>query len=551
MILWPHQTHVLSETDRLMSQGIRRICVTAPTGAGKSLLMLEEAVRARNTGKRVGIMTPRKLLTDQIISDFEQRRIPFSVRAAGYEDQWDDNRAIQICSALTEHSRVKKRGSLPELQADMLLIDEQHMQATGVNREVIEHSYKHGASILGYTATPLNLAGMYDSLIVGGTPSELRQLGALVPAKLYDAGCPDLSKIKRLATGEYVNSDLKKAGFCKTIIGDVIAHYKRLNPHELPTILFAPGLPESKWFVDQFDNAGIHAGHIDGDDIYVDGHEIKRNSSAKDQFLADVASGKIKVLCNRFVCREGVNIPELYYGILACPFGSLTSYIQAIGRLLRAHPSMTEVRVADHGGNFRRHGSPNENRDWEALWGLKATQVEALTRMQVEHGKREPGIVCSKCGLVWGRIPPSGHCECGNDMSLTFQCLNCGHAHKAWPANHMCQSCGESMRSVRKRKVYMTDGTLEEVQDDAFVVRRTARKNRNGSVPSSEELWFNKYRRWKQHRPDKTLNQAWGDFCKMHWDMHHCHPPRNLKMMPKSEIDWFTAVGKLTMDKLI
>lgn len=544
MNLWPHQQFVLDETARLASHGARRLLVTAPTGAGKSLIMVEEATRAINSGLRVGLITPRKLLTDQIIGYFEDRKIPFSVRAAGYEDQWDDNRNLQICSALTENSRVNKTMKLPELGADLLLIDEAHMQSKGVPRKVIEQNYRSGSRIIGYTATPISLKDMYDELIVGGTPSELRKLGALLPAKLYDLGCPDLGKIKRMSTGEFVNKQLQQMGYVQRIVGKVIQHYKRLNPQQLPTILFAPGLPESRWFVDQFDNAGIHAAHIDGDDIYINGQDIKRSPAAKEQLFADVRSGKVKVLCNRFVCREGVDIPELHYGILACPIGSLTSYLQAIGRLLRAHHSMNHVRIADHGGNRLRHGSPNEDREWKEVWGLTSRQIETVRHMQVQNNKKEPGFVCIRCGLVWGRIPPGGTCECGNDMSRVFECYSCGATHKSWPLDARCQSCGASLRGCRKRRVVESDGELVEVQDECYVPRRVKQ------VPGSEELWKSCYYRVRRNRPHLRLSQIWGWFCKRHWDSFGCHPPRTLPLMPKSEIDWYVEVRNLTPDRL-
>lgn len=544
MKLWPHQVRVLSETDRLMSDGISRICVTAPTGAGKSLIMVEEAERAIKRGIRVGLLTPRRLLTDQIIGYFEQRQIPFSVRAAGYEDQHFDDRAIQICSALTEHSRVNKRLKLPELGAGLLLVDEVHLQSRGVPREVIDQNHRSGAKLIGYTATPVGLRDMFDALVVGGSPSELRQQGSLLPAKLYDNGCPDLKKVKRQATGEFVAADLQRINFCHTIVGKVVEHYKRLNPHGLPTILFAPGLPESKWFVDRFEEAGIHAAHIDGEDIYVDGQEFRRDCDAKEQLFRDVRSGRVKVLCNRFVCREGVDIPELYYGILACPIGSLQSYLQAIGRLLRAHPSMTEVRVADHGGNINRHGSPNEDRDWGELWGLNSREIESIRELRIKANKQEPGFACRQCGLTWGRIPQSGKCECGHDLTKTFECFECGELHRKWPLSGCCQKCGENLRKCRKRRVIEESGTLKEVADEYY------RKRPEREMPNSAAMWERWYIAMRLNRPDKKLSQIWGWYCHEHYEMHKCYPPRNLKLMPKFEIDWYKPVGELKIEEL-
>lgn len=93
--------------------------------------------------------------------------------------------------------------------------------------------------------------------------------------------------------------------------------------------------------------------------------------------------------------------------------------------------------------------------------------------------------------------------------------------------------------------VVQSDGTLVEVPDEAYKARRVRQ------VPGSEELWRSWYWRFRRHRPGKSLSQAWGGFCKEHWERFHCEPPRTLKLMPRLENNWFMPVGTLTLEELL
>ena len=66
------------------------------------------------------------------------------------------------------------------------------------------------------------------------------------------------------------------------MFGRVLDHWRKLNPDGRPTILFAPGVAESIWFVDEFARNGIRAAHIDGEDTYLDGETVRYFASTDD-----------------------------------------------------------------------------------------------------------------------------------------------------------------------------------------------------------------------------------------------------------------------------
>src|SRR5207302_733945 len=121
------------------------------------------------------------------------------------------------------------------------------------------------------------------------------------------------------------------------LIGRVWEWFEKINPEHKPTILFAPSVQGSLWFAEQFIKKGVPAAHIDGEEVFVDGQVYRTGKSVREDVLGRSRDGRIGVLCNRFVLREGIDAPWLCHGIFATVFGSLQSYLQSGGRLLRAY----------------------------------------------------------------------------------------------------------------------------------------------------------------------------------------------------------------------
>jgi hypothetical protein len=63
-------------------------------------------------------------------------------------------------------------------------------------------------------------------------------------------------------------------------------------------------------------------------------------------------------------------------------------------------------------------------------------------------------------------------------------------------------------------------------------------------------MWAGIYWGWSKNKPDKTFGQAWAWFSKKHYDEFRCYPPRDFKLMPKDELDWFRRVGVVNRERL-
>jgi superfamily II DNA or RNA helicase len=113
-------------------------------------------------------------------------------------------------------------------------------------------------------------------------------------------------------------------------------------------------------------------------------------------------AGDFDVLCHCQVVQEGIDIPNLRHLILARPYGSLANYVQSVGRVIRACPESgkTHAVIQDHGANMIRHGSPNANRDWEAMFSMTEKEIAESRTRDVQEGKAPNPIVCPRCGTV-------------------------------------------------------------------------------------------------------------------------------------------------------
>lgn len=383
---WPHQVRFPRQLAEAREAGHRRICVASPTGGGKTRMMADMAQEEVSQYRKVVIYSNRKLLTSQTSGVLEGHGVSHGVMAAGHAPAL--LRDIQVASIQTIESRVFNRERWNLHEAATVIIDEAHANKAETVQKIVRQHREQDATIIGFTATPVGIDHLYDHLITAGTNSELRECGALVKCTTYGPDEPDLRHIGPVKVGEFSEEQRRKAIMRPGVFGRVWDNWRRLNPDGRPTILFAPDVPGSRYFAAEFAKRGVAAGHIDAE----------TPDDLRQEFLEGSREGRVNVLCNRFVLREGIDAPWLAHCILATMFGGLSGFLQAGGRLLRAYPGIDEVTLQDHGGSWWRHGSLNQDRQWK----LEDTDVSIAraTRIRREHGKEAEPITCPKCGGI-------------------------------------------------------------------------------------------------------------------------------------------------------
>jgi len=212
-------------------------------------------------------------------------------------------------------------------------------------------------------------------------------------------------------------------------------------------------------------------------------------------------------------CREGINWPWLSHAILATVFGGLQSYIQSVGRILRAHPGKTLATIQDHGSSWHRHGSINADREWHLHDTNRTVTGLRLDNLR-EKKEREP-IVCPnpKCAAVR-------------------------------QAGKQCPVCGFES-PLRRRIIIQSDGTPKEMHGDIYRPRR--RVSYSGVDKDWERMYHRGLSRCK--KGDKAtfiaLEALFAYESSWRW------PPRDLPLMPQDPADWFRPVDSVPRERLI
>lgn len=359
-----------------------------PTGAGKTVTAVELTRALAEQGPAWFICHRREILK-QAIGSFTRAGLSFGVIAMGHEA--NPGARIQIASVDTLRHRHKSYAA-----PRTLIWDEcHHLPAKSWSKIMRIYPLAHH---VGLTATPerldgLGLESLFSELVCGPTLGWLIGNGFLSPYRVFAPSEPDLSAA-RMSQGDYRAADIDKIMNTPVVIGDAVEHYKRIAPGK-KALVFASSVAASQAVVAAFQAQGVPALHVDA----------STPVDERDDALAALAEGRIKVLSNVQVFTEGVDVPSVDAVIMLRPTKSLALYLQMVGRGLRTAEGKEEVLVLDHAGLVYEHGFPDA--DWE--WSLAGGAREARIRKAKEHDER-----LRKCPLCSHVHAPSGACpSCG------------------------------------------------------------------------------------------------------------------------------------------
>jgi superfamily II DNA or RNA helicase len=517
---WPHQLFGHRAVLEAFDAGRRRVCLTSPTGMGKTQIVQDIIADFLAMEKRVALYSNRKMMIDQLSRAMDEAGFRHGIRSPDHDDE--RNLPFQISSIQTETKRAGKlEWQLHDLAGGGLaVIDEAHLNTGEGARRIIDAHEVTGGYVLGVTATPIDLGDTYQHLITAGTASTGRACGALVLAHHFAPDEPDWKEFNKLKKGRKIGEESDKISAAEArsaimrpgIFGRVIDNYRLLNPEGRPTILFGPDVAGSLAFAEQFTLSGIEAVHIDGDDVWAKGRLYKSSQKVRESVLEASKDGRVKVICNRFVLREGVDAPWLSHGIFATVFGSLSSYLQSGGRLLRSNGLANSITIQDHGGHWWRFGSLNTDRKW--LLGATNTSLLGMHGDKQRNSQRKPSP-CPQCKEVQIWNGPT------------------------------CQFCGWVAKPGAKvsRPVVQSNGELREMTGDVWKPRRISTR------PDGPKRWKSMYFRSRQPKAKgRTFRAAMALFAK---ENYFAWPDPTWPYMPIAEIDRYRRVVDVPEDCLI
>lgn len=408
-------------------EGHTRQVLAAPTGAGKSVIMLSMIRKAVEKGSRVMFICERRILVEQFSKHLDAAGIDHGVLMAKHW-RFRPYELVQVASAQT----LEKMDSLPAF--DICFIDELHaaMRQSIINMIKTRPTLR----IVGATATPFNpkISEHFSKVTCVTTMRQLVDDGYLVPFRVFVAREIDTNGLKIVA-GEWQKDELEKRG--QQIVGDVVSDYVRISNEVFggyrKTICFSCGIAHGADLAKKFNEVGINAIQISSND----------DEEYKADVLADFAKpdSDIKVLISVAILSRGFDQSDVDYVILARPLKkSFSEHVQMVGRGARIHPEKKMCVIQDNSGNWLRF-----QESWDTLYSEGVTE---LTGEQDKKPRKEPSekekkdSKCPKCAVIWH----------GGDV-----CTNCGHVRER--RNDVVSVAGEmtELGKLSKKEKYTAE----------------------------------------------------------------------------------------------
>lgn len=370
LVLRPYQEDAIQQARDRLKAGRRAPLLVAPTGAGKSAIFSAMVVKHLAVGPqcRVLIVVHRKELLQQTAKTLIRSGVPMTdVGEICPGTRPRPSARVQIATIQT----LLAREVWPH--ATLVIPDEAHHYSGTPEWAQLAARYPN-AVIVGFTATPMRSDGRgmspaFDSLVVVSTIKELTALGYLVPCRVI------------------ASKPLKRPNMSHTPVDAYLAHAKGMR-----TVVFADFVVNAERFRDEFLEKGTPA-------VVIHGELSEGDRTAALRAHADGA-----VLVNCMVLTEGWDSPATSCCILARGCGSVGTYLQIVGRVLRTAPGKDEALLIDlTGRSFETHGPPDSDRVY-SLTGKgirkKAEDEDVGPSCPVCGQTVEPGEPCEVCGYV-------------------------------------------------------------------------------------------------------------------------------------------------------
>jgi DNA repair protein RadD len=300
---------------RRFEQSKHKSClIVAPTGAGKGTMAVELLFRAHRAGKKALFLVHRREIVNDIIDRLKARGV--KVAQTLYSDR--HVRVVSVQSLLRAHI----------LPVDLLVVDEAHHYAADEWKEVVARVQCR--RVVGFTATPQRADGrplgdMFTDIIDTVSYSDLTRAGLLVPARV-------LRPIAKLG------NDLAQ---------DPVETYLRFAKGE-QALVFVRRVADADEVRDRLRREGIAA-----ESVHANTKKEKR-----DDIMLRLERGEVRVVANVGTLTEGVDVPHVTVCIVARPCAHAATYVQIVGRVLRAAPGKKLATVIDLVGASHAHGLP-------------------------------------------------------------------------------------------------------------------------------------------------------------------------------------------------
>ena len=464
-IIKPHdyQDDVINNVFKTWSPDLLNICLVAPTGAGKTVIMAFTAKRyiQSNPNKFVLVFAHRDVLLSQISLAFGSIGLPHRMICSRATELMISNSHLEEFgeSYLSDKSKIiivsvptwiKRDSSSLIPLVGLWMQDEFHhclrdnMWGKSIEKFGIPTNDEPDlipAIGLGVTATPLradgrglgrHADGLADTIIKTPGMGELIQMGRLSNYKVYAPPATiDLTGVNITASGDYNQQKLAKATDKKSITGKAVEHYLMLGRGK-QGIVFAASIKHSDHVAADFRDAGITAVSLSS----------KTNAAVRQAEIRKFRQGRTQLLINYDLFGEGFDVPAVEIVIMLRKTLSYSLFKQMFGRCLRVLDGKLFGILLDHVGNVAEHILPGKHLHEDPEW--------TLDRQTKKSSSKKGDIlmrICPQCFYYYA--PPTNNIK-------SFVCPDCGHSES------------DNERNATQKEIQIKDGVLVEFDTGFF-----------------------------------------------------------------------------------
>lgn len=373
--------------------------LNAPTGSGKTRMAVEICA---NRGRVLWVVDRIALI--------DQARRAFCGQAGVIHSLYRSNPSAPV-QIVTRQALMAHEGNH---ECDLLVYDECHHSVAEGTLELLRERVRFGA-LLGLTATPAR--------------SDRRSMGRLFDVQI------DAAKYSELIDDGYITG-------CKVIAPD-----SYVGPN-----LAQPVLESWEQFGCDRQTLAFCARQIDcyeQDELFRSrGHKsavvlADTPAGLRSKRMSQFQNGLLDIIFSVSTMTEGVDFPAASCTVLARSFATVGTYMQACGRVMRAHELKDDALVIDLVGASHIHGPPDADREWSDH-EPEQTRIEQPERAEADRGEQE--IVGAPLFATWlpaeERKPwkPDAISNPPATTRLSTVC-SCGRKLKRGSASDKCTTC--------------------------------------------------------------------------------------------------------------
>lgn len=341
-MLRPYQRDAIDAVLRARREGVRRMLVCLPTGAGKTVIFSRLARLAK---RDVLILAHREELLSQAHAKVEAALDGVSVVAIEQGARRATREAkVLVCSIRSLHQERLSR-VLAGREFGLIIYDECHHAAAEDNLRVLrslgafEPSW--GGTLLGFTATTARgdgkgLDSVFERIVYSRSLPELIEQGYLCSLRGFRISTA--ADLTRLSTGgvDFAEHELAEAVDIQERNALVARSIQELA-RDRRTIAFCVTVNHAQNLSRALNLLGVPAGTVHG----------ALPTEQRARVLAQFRAGRLQALTNVGVLTEGFDDPGVSCIAMARPTRSEGLYAQCVGRGTRLAPGKKDCLILD------------------------------------------------------------------------------------------------------------------------------------------------------------------------------------------------------------